>query len=600
MNDEPRANPAFTSESTIVDSQSTLYTGAFFPSSQNLLVSGGVFTSNTHMHMAADLPSDFRKIPLGDIDLQREIRLDDTSGVVSRHSRGKSGRRMYSAKIYGTTSNVTVGMYEGKNAEEEWREHVSRYTSLRHPNLVQIFATASSRATYATVLHDDLVPWDHFLDVHRHSTTRTVYIWVFCCTEWQKASNYVRSARQMPMAPSAYDCTFWIRRSSGRMCADLIPDGRTRRPQSLNIPSSPHDLITLNHLIEDPIIMAALTLEQYHYVCFNNLSQYQSLSISPQETVTPGTGVSWSASRRLGRPVESVFRPSVEISLKIFPMPGLSIFGTLWFCSELIGGGEIMTDERTRYNASEAIGRRFKIIIHGPSLRPWLSQANHIFNCLKLTSGNEDCVPVLYVEFDIIVSANAQTPREGYLFLCPPEHFKTGPCSFHWPDCPAYWSLDPLGAERLSTVDAGKLGFPGVELETSLTGMTWDASVYAGLRQFHQAKGLDPDSQDVARHLGEPLYYLSEHLDVPLAQEANTHNEDQDSFKEEFEISNGDEPDESPYEDQAPFVEETSAFSVDDAEMAPLSGTWKFLNIMQLALIGFLASSWLYNCALGT
>jgi hypothetical protein len=34
------------------------------------------------------------------------------------------------------------------------------------------------------------------------------------------------------------------------------------------------------------------------------------------------------------------------------------------------------------------------------------------------------------------------------------------------------------------------------------------ADVYAGLRQFHRAKGFDPDSQDVACHLGYPIYQL--------------------------------------------------------------------------------------------
>jgi hypothetical protein len=65
------------------------------------------------------------------------------------------------------------------------------------------------------------------------------------------------------------------------------------------------------------------------------------------------------------------------------------------------------------------------------------------------------------------------------------------------------------GAERLSTQDAYNLGFPSLGLSTVILGKSWDASVYAGLRQFHQAKGFDPDSQDVARYLGHPLYELS-------------------------------------------------------------------------------------------
>ncbi|KAJ7909718.1 hypothetical protein B0H13DRAFT_2490539 [Mycena leptocephala] len=82
---------------------------------------------------------------------------------------------------------------------------------------------------------------------------------------------------------------------------------------------------------------------------------------------------------------------------------------------------------------------------------------------------------------------------------CPPQQFQVGPSSFRWPECPAYWSLDPSGVERLSIEDATTLRFPSILLSTGISGYSWDASVYTGLRQFHQAKGFDPDSQDVAR-----------------------------------------------------------------------------------------------------
>ncbi|KAJ7044380.1 hypothetical protein C8F04DRAFT_942366, partial [Mycena alexandri] len=80
-----------------------------------------------------------------------------------------------------------------------------------------------------------------------------------------------------------------------------------------------------------------------------------------------------------------------------------------------------------------------------------------------------------------------------------------------------YWSLDPSGVDRLSTEEATQLGFPSFQLTTRVHGYSWDTSVYAGLRQFHKAKGFDPDSQDVARHLGCPLYQLSRDMDPLLA-----------------------------------------------------------------------------------
>jgi hypothetical protein len=50
------------------------------------------------------------------------------------------------------------------------------------------------------------------------------------------------------------------------------------------------------------------------------------------------------------------------------------------------------------------------------------------------------------------------------------------------------------------------MGFPSIQLSAEVIGKCWDANVYAGLRQFHQGKGFDPDGQHVARHLGDPLF----------------------------------------------------------------------------------------------
>ncbi|KAJ6580617.1 hypothetical protein B0H19DRAFT_929387, partial [Mycena capillaripes] len=80
-----------------------------------------------------------------------------------------------------------------------------------------------------------------------------------------------------------------------------------------------------------------------------------------------------------------------------------------------------------------------------------------------------------------------------------------------------YWSLDASGTKRLSMDEAMRLGFPSLNLETTIIGTSWDASVYAGLRQFHRAKGFDPDSQDLARHLGLPLFQLVGEVDAPFA-----------------------------------------------------------------------------------
>ncbi|KAJ7687130.1 hypothetical protein B0H17DRAFT_908156, partial [Mycena rosella] len=96
-----------------------------------------------------------------------------------------------------------------------------------------------------------------------------------------------------------------------------------------------------------------------------------------------------------------------------------------------------------------------------------------------------------------------------YLFLCPREDLHSDdPTSFRHPDCPAYWSLDSTGVERLSAEEAKNLRFPSFEFAVTAYVYSWDASVYDGLRQFYEAKGFDPYSQDVARQLGYQLYEL--------------------------------------------------------------------------------------------
>lgn len=120
-------------------------------------------------------------------------------------------------------------------------------------------------------------------------------------------------------------------------------------------------------------------------------------------------------------------------------------------------------------------------------------------------------VYVSNIDFEIRISGCTDDGPTGYLFVCPVKYLQTGASSFRWPDCPAYWSLDPFGVDHLSTEEATRLGFPSIELKIGACRRSWDASVYAGLRKFHRAKGFDPDSQDVARHLGYLLYQVSPH-----------------------------------------------------------------------------------------
>jgi hypothetical protein len=106
----------------------------------------------------------------------------------------------------------------------------------------------------------------------------------------------------------------------------------------------------------------------------------------------------------------------------------------------------------------------------------------------------------------------------GYLFLCPLADLKTEDMTgLQIPVQPAYWSLDPSGVNRLSREVAEDLGFPAIQAQMSALVQSWDAHVYDGIRQFHEAKGFDPYSHEVAIELGWPLLQVSCDREVLLA-----------------------------------------------------------------------------------
>ncbi|KAJ7936320.1 hypothetical protein B0H13DRAFT_1946604, partial [Mycena leptocephala] len=69
--------------------------------------------------------------------------------------------------------------------------------------------------------------------------------------------------------------------------------------------------------------------------------------------------------------------------------------------------------------------------------------------------------------------------------------------------------------------DADDRGFPTIQMKTKIWGRSYDAGVYAGLWQFHQGKGFDPDSVEVARHLGDPLLRFFPALDIVVSDHAD-------------------------------------------------------------------------------
>lgn len=202
---------------------------------------------------------------------------------------------------------------------------------------------------------------------------------------------------------------------------------------------------------------------------------------------------------------------------------------------------------------------------HNVQLRTLLYMPSLVLVKYPLTRAT-DLLDSIQFRFHLQISATEYPPK-GYLFLCPTQYFLSGP-SFRWPDCPAYWSLDPSGIERLSVAEANARGFPSLNLTPHFFGKSWDAGVYAGLRKFHEGKGFDPDSQDVACHLGFELYRVSSELNITS--------------------SHGEHELRCCITTHHLFVEQASDSFILDAEPLELSPPWQFFMAAKLTVIIFL------------
>ncbi|KAJ6462928.1 hypothetical protein C8R45DRAFT_1220424 [Mycena sanguinolenta] len=636
MEDQPNSNAEFTHSTSAREPESASPASGMFSNSQQFTVMGGTFTVTNHNHAAApSLPSDFRMIPLGDIDLRHQIQIEERRGVVKYqpHVERACVRRVHSAKaiIAGRRSRVTVAVYQGTDAEEEWRQELAKYMSMRHPNIVQIYGAASSNGIHAMLFNDDLVPLPQFLNRYRDSSFSTIYIYACCNSDFSAAHNYIYSASGQYLFSS--HCTSWIRRSTGRLCTELTSASLgdySRLEHSLESPA----LLGIYNLSVDAETIATfidlVTLEQYHRICTWNLRQRRTFNLSASTIVNPGT-VFHCANNLLDDPVEIAFLPSAE-TLR------LGNWTTLKQSTR-----EVMPNGWTRFESGGVFNNTISILLYIYTDRgTWLSQANHIFHRLRTMSNFEDYVVMDRIRFYLNILQTTGEPPEGFLFLGPQEDFRTGPSSFCCPAHPAYWSLDPSGVDRLNQDDATLLGFPVFKFTAKAYGRSWDASVYEGLRQFHKAKGFDPYNQDVARHLGYPLFQVSSQVDAPFpyvdsdnedfdADSDSAHTEDYESeypptsacdksstpnplpsfaslmngqltdLHVDAELSHNPENvynpvsgDDGPEHTEIANCEEQEVESIEEEMFAP-SRSLNFLMSIQLGLIFSLGLSWLYD-----
>ncbi|KAJ6600590.1 hypothetical protein DFH09DRAFT_1303037 [Mycena vulgaris] len=446
-------------------------------------VAGGTFISKVKNNIteAPAFPSDFRMIRLGDIDLRREIRLNRRTGVVERQRR--CIRSVYSARIEGRNSDMTVALDQGDGAEEFYDFRQVR-------------------------------------DLYRYSHFATVHFWTQAQSQFSAASTHFELLSRTPLFLVGYKA--WIRCSTGQLSLEVM--AHQRDSPFIGGPNIPNNNIILT--VDSPNLetdtIDCLTLEHYQEFCSTFLARHQELSTPRQITVTLGEILVSSSKSEKWVAIATLADPELYYRSWGTFLDGVSetrIEGWTWFSHPGI----------TKIYAFAGIRM--------PGRGYWLAQAIHMFSRLGITSNYEDYVFVDYIHFNLHLSAITEKPPEGYLFLCPVSDLQISQSSFRWPECPAYRSLNASGTERLSSEEATDLGFPSIELTMTVCAFSWDESVYAGLRTFHRGKGFDPDSLDVAHHLGYPPFQVSSQPNLQVVEEPSAGEHDEAAARENQENS---------------------------------------------------------------
>ncbi|KAJ6576966.1 hypothetical protein DFH09DRAFT_1148914 [Mycena vulgaris] len=483
---------------------------AFFSNGRHFTVSGGQFTSVTnYLTNVAPGSSGLRMIPSEDLDLRHEICYESGSGIVKRRTSG-CVRRVYSAVIEGRSSDsMTVAVYAGSTAEEEWQADLTKYYGLRHPHIAQIYGIINSCGIYATIFYGDLVPIQHFFWLYRDSAISTVYLHGYFIG-LKEATTYLQSLSRARLRSASY--TPWIRRSTGGLCIDLTPSTTEQSIYpycpSENLSRTP---ITLLGPDQESVIISALTLHNYHEICYWSLSRTHDYPLLPDMPV------------HLGGIITGLRGSDTQDPAEIAYLPDCDMLDSAWRqrskCSTLAPGRlprDLIYDwDRFRYSGRMNIFRTVSLDdAVGCSTCCWLAQATHVLSRLQMASSYQGVVFASSVHYELEISGD--NFPQGYIFMCPLEHLKMKNTSkFRHPEFPAYWSADQFGLDGM-VLDEAKMSF-----KTEIWGWSWDDAVYAGLRAFHRGKGFDPDNQDVAFHLGLPLYQLSYAGDTASAHAAD-------------------------------------------------------------------------------
>ncbi|KAK6966768.1 hypothetical protein R3P38DRAFT_3152229 [Favolaschia claudopus] len=473
----------------------------------------------------------FRRIPFGDLIVEENL------GVVEnlcRHGRNTiTLRRVHTAKVFGSTTPFTVAIYEGKDANEEWDTYIDIHSRLRHPNFMQLFGVSTANGLYAAVFHHEYIPFEQALESYTVSPTHVMYFFDFFESQFFKHGSYLLSIAGNLKASldssgnrielSNRQCTPWLHRT-GIVCFEIahsdvwyydqIITDRAESPavhQAWSQHSYDTAIQSAEHLLPpQELSKMVLSLDFNAYYQFlvsrSKLPKYRHTTLEHTASVRVSSWVVLDA-ERIVREVSFLIDPQVSGGSRVNTIFTRDQRG--WYCKMLSDFRRNPVDQCIDFHDECLIS----LCAWSTQKEAWLSQADHVLSQLGLDFGV--CSVVTGVNVHARIHPSKPSISEAILFIPPRSAFLTPDGTrLQYPAEQPYW-FDTWHQESLSADKAERLGLPVIELSIDFESVYLDKSTLELIRAFHQGKGFDPDSQNIAKHLGHPLYYFGNEGDPP-------------------------------------------------------------------------------------
>ncbi|KAJ7089923.1 hypothetical protein C8R44DRAFT_861348 [Mycena epipterygia] len=449
----------------------------------------------------------FRHVALGEINLLYETSMRNKIHKI----------KIFKARISGETSPMTVAQYDDET--EKWERDLALYSHTRHPNFWQLFGVCHSPGVQALIFYDELMPLAVYRQFHRPSSDL-----VWACVEGMLFKQFKMS-------------TICVRKEPIQLCLTLPDDewsySADPYSESLSMWYSGHYKFQPAESTVQPIV-STCQYSRFQETLVRHLgfeTFYETL-IAPWYSPVP-----ISEYYHLGSII-------VDLNSKAYTGDQFRIFGHVPHSAnvqikEWSLGPQSKSDPTTHYDAKRHTGwKRFTfppcsfkptfklramafIKSDAPQLsvlhKAWLSQAN-MWVGPDTGSRTDSWGMIDMITCHIVVDPvfEDKLPRDGttvetHLFIAPLKvRHQAGRCSLALPESGLcyYWALDSGGKTQLSQKECDSLGLPRLQFKLIPWATFWQSYHYNAIRDFHQAKGFDPDGLDVTRLLGLPIVQM--------------------------------------------------------------------------------------------